>query len=127
MGYINHIEMSRIAGGWTDAVTAEKVKLKLVGAALTWLQNRIRAETPGLAAFDPPVADAVKPPGLRALLVARFMPQQTAGEQECLRATLIQGEQEPVQVFFDRVEAYNLSSTWNCRKISAKIQRQTTT
>ena len=75
MEYINHIKMSQIAGGWTDAVTAEKVKLKLVGAARTWLQNRIRAETLGLAAFDPPVANAVKPPGLRELLVARFMSQ----------------------------------------------------
>ena len=105
MEYINHVEMSRIAGGWTDAVTAEKVKLRLTGAARTWLQNRIRAETPGLAAFDPPIANAVKPPGLRDLMINRFMPQQTAGEQERLRATLIQGENESAQVFFDRVES----------------------
>jgi hypothetical protein len=99
------MERSRIAGGWTDAVIAEKVKLRLTGAARTWLQNRIRAETAGLAAFDPPVADGVKPPGQRGLLITRFMLQQTAGKQERLQATLVQGENEPVQVFFDRVES----------------------
>jgi hypothetical protein len=33
------------------------------------------------------------------------MPQQMAGEQERLKATLTQGESEPVQVLFDRVES----------------------
>ena len=33
------------------------------------------------------------------------MPRQTAGEQERLRATLIQGETKKVQVFLDRVES----------------------
>ena len=103
--YINMVEMSRVAGAWNDEVTAEKVKLKLIGPARTWLQNRIRAQTAGLGHFDPPVADNVKPPGLRALLIGRFMPQQTAGEQERLRATLIQGDNKPVQIFFDRVES----------------------
>jgi hypothetical protein len=106
MEYISHMDMSRIAGGWTKAITAEKVKLRLANsAARTWLQNRKRAETAGLTVFDPPVANGVKPPGLRALLINRFMPQQTAGEQERLRAMLIQGDTEPVQVFFDRVES----------------------
>jgi hypothetical protein len=105
MEYISHVDMSRIAGGWSDAITAEKVKLRLTGGAQTWLQNRIRAETEGLGAFDPPVADGVKPPGLRALLINRFMPQQTASEQERLRATLIQSDNEPVQVFYNRVES----------------------
>jgi hypothetical protein len=27
--YISHMDMSRIAGGWTDTITAEKVKLRL--------------------------------------------------------------------------------------------------
>jgi hypothetical protein len=33
------------------------------------------------------------------------MPQNTAAEQERLRATLIQQENEPVNTFFDRVES----------------------
>ena len=102
--FVSHVEMSRLAGGWTDAITAEKVKLRLTGPARTWLQNRIRAETAGLAAFDPPVAGNVKPPGLRALLIERFMPTTSAGEQQRLRASLVQGDQEPVHIFYDRVE-----------------------
>ena len=105
MEYIYHVEMCRIAGGWTDAITAEKVKLKLVGSARTWLQNRIRAETEGLGAFDPALIAGRRPPGLRALLITRFMPQQTPGEQERLRATLTQGETESVHTFYDRVES----------------------
>jgi hypothetical protein len=69
MVYISHMDMSRIAGGLTDTITAEKIKLRLTGAARTWLQNRIRAETAGLAVFDPPVVDGVKPPELRPLLI----------------------------------------------------------
>ena len=103
--YLNHVRMSALAAAWDDAVTAEKVKLKLVGHARTWLQNRIREETLGLDAYDPPVVANVKPPGLRALLLNRFMPVQTAGEQQRLRATLNQGENESVQVFYDRVDS----------------------
>ena len=105
--YINQVEMSKTAANWSDAVTAEKVKLKLVGPARIWLQNRIRALTPGLNAFDPeaPEGGGAAGPGLRRLLLDRFMPQQTAGEQERLRATLLQGDNEQVQVFYDRCES----------------------
>ena len=74
--YINHVDMSRIAGGWDDAITAEKVKLKLTGPARTWLQNRIRARDEGLAVFEPPAVNGVFPPGLRAILLTRFLPTQ---------------------------------------------------
>ena len=43
MEYISAVEMSRIAGNWSDAITAERVKLRLSGPARTWLNNRIRA------------------------------------------------------------------------------------
>lgn len=105
MEYISHVEMSRIAGGWDDAITAEKVKLKLTGHARTWLLNRIRQATPGLAAFNPPLVAGNRPPGLRSLLINRFMPQQTAAEQGQLRASLVQGDNETVHNFFDRVES----------------------
>jgi hypothetical protein len=89
MEYISAVEMSRIAGNWSDAITAERVKLRLSGPARTWLNNRIRAETAGLNVFDPAAVARAKPPGLRQLLIDRFMPQHTAAEQERLRATLI--------------------------------------
>ena len=44
MEYISAVEMSRIAGNWSDAITAERVKLRLSGPARTWLNNRIRAD-----------------------------------------------------------------------------------
>jgi hypothetical protein len=97
--------MSRIAGNWSDAITAERVKLRLSGPARTWLNNRIRAETAGLNVFDLAAVAGAKPPGLRQLLIDRFMPQHTAAEQEWLRATLIQQENESVNTFFDRVES----------------------
>lgn len=103
--YISHVEMSRIAGGWDDAITAEKVKLKLTGHARTWLLNRIRQATPGLAAFNPELVAGNRPPGLRSMLINRFMPQQTAAEQGQLRASLVQSENESVHNFFDRVES----------------------
>ena len=105
MEYISAVEMSRIAGNWSDAITAERVKLRLSGPARTWLNNRIRAETAGLNVFDPAAVAGAKPPGLRQLLIERFMPQHTAAEQERLRATLIQHENESVNTFFDRVES----------------------
>ena len=106
MDYVVHVEQSRVAGGWTDAVTAEKVKLRLTGDARTWMTNRIRAGTEGMDAFAPAaVGDAAPGPGLRALLITRFMPQQTAGEQERLRQSLVQGENESVHTFYDRVES----------------------
>jgi hypothetical protein len=105
MEYISAVEMSRIAGNWSDAITAERVKLRLSGPARTWLNNRIRAETAGLNVFDPAAVAGAKPPGLRQLLIDRFMPQHTAAEQERLRATLIQQENEAVNTFFDRVES----------------------
>ena len=93
MDYVVHVEQSRVAGGWNDAVTAEKVKLRLTGDARTWMTNRIRAGTDGTDAFAPAAADNAAPaPGLRALLITRFMPQQTAGEQERLRQSLVQGK-----------------------------------
>jgi hypothetical protein len=103
--YISTVEMSQTAGGWTDEITAEKVKLKLTGDARTWLQNRINAGTPGLGAFDPDEVAGARPPGLKALLSGRFLPQNTAAEQERLRASLIQGEFESVHSFYDRVES----------------------
>lgn len=103
--YISAVEMSARAGEWTDEVTAERVKLKLTGEARTWLNNRIRAETPGLGVFAPAAVNGRLPPGLRQLIIDRFMPQQTAGEQERLRATLIQADNESVNSFFDRVES----------------------
>jgi len=106
MDYVVHVEQSRVAGGWTDGVTAEKVKLRLTGDARTWMTNRIRAGTPGMDAFAPAaVGNAAPEPGLRALLITRFMPQQTAGEQERLRQSLDQGENESVHSFYDRVES----------------------
>ena len=106
MDYVVHVEQSRVAGGWTDGVTAEKVKLRLTGDARTWMTNRIRAGTPGMDAFAPAaVGNAAPAPGLRALLITRFMPQQTAGEQERLRQSLVQGENESVHSFYDRVES----------------------
>ena len=84
MEYISAVEMSRIAGNWSDAITAERVKLRLSGPARTWLNNRIRAETAGLTVFDPAAVAGAKPPGLRQLLIERFMPQHTAAEQERL-------------------------------------------
>lgn len=103
--YLSHVEMSRIAGGWDDPVTAEKVKLKLTGPARTWLQNRINDQTPGLAAFEPEAVNGIFPPGLRALLIRRFMPQHSASEHDRLRRTMIQGPNESVQEFYDRVES----------------------
>ena len=103
--YISTVEMSQTAGGWTDEITAEKVKLKLTGDARTWLQNRIHAGTPGLGEFDPPEVGGARPPGLKALLSERFLPQNSAAEQERLRASLIQGEFESVHSFYDRVES----------------------
>jgi hypothetical protein len=105
VAYLHLVDMSRNAGVWTDAITAEKVKLKLTGPALIWLQNRMQAGTEGLAVYEPDAVGDVRPPGLRALLTTRFMPQQTAGEQERLRSSLIQGEHETVQNFYDRVES----------------------
>ena len=67
--YLNHVRMSQLAAQWDDPTTAEKVKLKLTGHARTWLQNRIQEETPGLGAYDPPVANNVKPPRLRAMML----------------------------------------------------------
>jgi hypothetical protein len=106
MDYVVHVEQSRVAGGWTDGVTAEKVKLRLTGDARTWMTNRIRAGTEGMDAFAPAaVGNAAPAPGLRTLLITRFMPQQTAGEQERLRQSLVQGENESVHSFYDRVES----------------------
>ena len=36
VAYLHLVDMSRNAGVWTDAITAEKVKLKLTGPALIW-------------------------------------------------------------------------------------------
>jgi len=95
--YINHVDMSRIAGGWDDAITAEKVKLKLTGSAHTWLQNIIQARDEGLAVSEPPSVNGVYPPGLCAIVLARFLPTHTTSDQERLRQTLTQEPNESVE------------------------------
>jgi len=106
MDYIVHVEQSRVAGGWTDGVTAKKVKLRLTGGARTWMMNQIRAHMEGMDAFAPEsVGNAAPAPGLCALLITRFMPQQMAGEQKRLRQSLVQGENELVHSFYDQVKS----------------------
>ncbi len=58
-----------------------------------------------MAVFEPPAVNGVFPPGLRAILLARFLPTHTASDQERLRQTLTQESKESVQEFYDRVES----------------------
>lgn len=105
--WIAHITMCQQATGWTNAQTAERVKLHIKGNAMIWLQNRIREQTPGLDTWfpDPAAPGGPRVPNLRTLLVSRFQKTKTPAEQARLRSTLTQSDSEDVATFFDRVEA----------------------
>ena len=55
--WTQHVDLCRTAAAWTDAQTAERAKLHISGKARTWLQNQILAQTPGIAAWFPPIPE----------------------------------------------------------------------
>ena len=103
--WAQHVDLCRTAAGWTDAQTAERAKLHVSGRARTWLQNQILAQTPGLDAWFPAIADGVRPANLRQLLMERFLQANTPSEQARLRQSLSQKQDEDVACFRDRVVA----------------------
>ena len=103
--WLTQVDMCRVAANWTDAQTAERVKLHLGGKAMAWLQNRLHDQTPGVDAWYPDLIAGARPPNLRTLLSERFIHTSTPSEQALLRASLSQLENEDVATFYDRCES----------------------
>ena len=102
--WIKHIDMCQKAANWNSEQTAERARLHLTGEALTWIHNRIDAGTPGLDTWWPAEVNNVRPPGLKALMKARFVPG-TDGRDAFSREALQQMPNQSVNAFYDQVEA----------------------
>ena len=112
--WTQHVDLCRTAAAWTDAQTAERAKLHISGKARTWLQNQILAQTPGIAAWFPPIPnDGGRPPNLKTLLIERFLQANTPSEQARLRQSLTQQADEDVACFRDRVVAIQFALDQN--------------
>ena len=123
LSFVNHVDLCMVAAGWTQAQTATRAQLHLTGPAMTWLQNRIREETDGIAVWYPPEVANVRPANLRTLLMERFHQASTAVEQAKLRATLTQQESETVATFYDRVE-YTQYTLDDCLPAAFKVNQK---
>ena len=121
--WVSHVDLCMVAAAWTQAQTATRAQLHLTGPAMTWLQNRIREGTEGIATWYPPEVANVRPANLRTLLIERFHQASTAVEQAKLRATLTQQETETVATFYDRVE-YTQYTLDDCLPAAFRINQK---
>ena len=102
--FTQHVTMCQLAANWSQAQTAERVKLHLKGKAMLFLRNKIRDGTPGIDTWFPPLVAGARPACLHTLLTQRFLETHTAIEQALLKAQLKQEEGEDAASFYDRVE-----------------------
>lgn len=104
--WAEHTQKCKNAANWTDAITAQRVKLMMTGEALTWLRNQECDETEGLDTWCPDVdANGIRAPNLRELMEKRFSNTASQAELAKLRLTLTQRPTEGVHAFFDRVKS----------------------